>query len=283
MGPICKHNQSGFCKLGEKKCPMIHNNETCPRASCENASCEKRHPKICKYFALNNTCKFNKKCTYLHIENKTNVKLEIIEKEIVAMKDDIKKLTNIVKDMTVKLQEVIDSRNSSSEKRFSCDQCSYSSKNSSTLRNHKKKKHEDIQQLDANDTLEKEDAPESESSGDDSYSESDYDEETEDFTCFRELTEDSEIMTILDSTEKCEECNYENADLAELIVHVVKKHNHCECCDTEQWLDQSIWVRKYDKFHQIMREDPLMRLHYREEICPKYRQWKHTNSCLYKQ
>ena len=79
-------------------------------------SCAKCHPKIFNYFALNNTCKFNKNCAYLHIESKTNMKLETIEQEIVGMKDEIKKLTDIVKHMTDKLQEVIELGNVSSEK-----------------------------------------------------------------------------------------------------------------------------------------------------------------------
>ena len=87
---------------------MIHKNETCPRTSCEDTSCEKRHPKICKYYKLNNTCKFNQTCAYLHIESNTNIKLQTIEQEIDAMKNEIKKLTDTVKNMTDKLQEVIE-------------------------------------------------------------------------------------------------------------------------------------------------------------------------------
>ena len=63
------------------------------------------------------------------------------------------------------------------KKHFNCDQFSYTSKTSSVLINHQKKKHENIQQLDANDTLEKEDTEKSESSG--NNSESDDDVETE--------------------------------------------------------------------------------------------------------
>ena len=35
----------------------------------------------------------------------------------------------------------------------------------------------------------------------------------------------------MESTEQCEECRYKNADMAELIVHIVKEHNNCEFCD----------------------------------------------------
>ena len=71
----------------------------------------------------------------------------------------------------------------SSEKLSKGDQCSYISKTSLLLRNHKKKKHESIHPLDANDTIENKDALESESSGNNSNSESDYDLQAEEFTC----------------------------------------------------------------------------------------------------
>ena len=116
----------------------------------------------------------------------------------------------------------------------------------------------------------------------DTSSDLESEKEQDELSCFRELTEDSELMIILENTAKCEECQYRNADMAELTVHVVKDHNSCDCCDTRLWLEQSSWVRCYDKIHNIEREDALLRLQYRAEIQPKYRKWKGPNPCLYK-
>ena len=68
----------------------------------------------------------------------------------------------------------------------------------------------------------------------------------------------------MQSTEQCEECEYKNVDIAELIVHIVKERNSCECCDPKLWLEQSSWVRVYDRLNNIEREDALLRLQYRE-------------------
>ena len=109
MKALCKHNQSGFCKIGEKSCSKRHNNEICSRnKNCEESSCEKRHPKVCKYFAMNQACKFNQQCAYLHTENKIEVKFDEIEKEIVSMKEEIKHLATNVKEMVEKVGKFLE-------------------------------------------------------------------------------------------------------------------------------------------------------------------------------
>ena len=75
------------------------------------------------------------------------MKLERLENEITLMKEEIKNHATSVKDMVEKVGKVLES--GSFEKRFKCDQCSYTSKTFSVLLNHKKKKHENIQQLGA--------------------------------------------------------------------------------------------------------------------------------------
>ena len=104
-----------------------------------------------------------------------------------------------------------------------------------------------IQQLDGNNTLkykEEKHMKDNESSETDSDLESE--EEQDELSCFRVQTVNSELMIILESTEKCKECQNRNADIAELIVHVMKDHNSCECWDTRLRLEQSSWVRCYD-------------------------------------
>ena len=79
-----------------------------------------------------------------------------------------------------------------------------------------------IQQLNGNITLNdvnKKHMNDEESSDTDSDLESEA--EKVEIICFRDLTEYREVLIVLESTEKCQECEYKNADMAELIVHIV--------------------------------------------------------------
>ena len=46
--PICKYNQSGFCKFGER-CNQMHINTVCNKLTCSKSLCNERHPKVCKF------------------------------------------------------------------------------------------------------------------------------------------------------------------------------------------------------------------------------------------
>ena len=48
---VCKHFKFGFCKFGEK-CKKQHLKEICQTEDCNLKTCNKRHPKICKFFSL---------------------------------------------------------------------------------------------------------------------------------------------------------------------------------------------------------------------------------------
>ena len=62
---VCKHFKFGFCKFGEK-CRKQHLKETCQTYDCQVKTCNKRHPRICKYFSVNQICKFGDTCCYKH-------------------------------------------------------------------------------------------------------------------------------------------------------------------------------------------------------------------------
>ena len=62
---VCKHFKFGFCKFGEK-CHKKHLKETCQTESCSLKTCNKRHPRTCKYFSVNQVCKFGDACSYSH-------------------------------------------------------------------------------------------------------------------------------------------------------------------------------------------------------------------------
>ena len=102
MSALCKHNQSGFCKLGETNCPKKHVTEICSRNTCVDKACEK----ICKYYVQNGFCKFNKPCAYTHKESEFNVRLVKLEKEIGTLKYEIQKLIKVLQDMAKMVLEI---------------------------------------------------------------------------------------------------------------------------------------------------------------------------------
>ena len=62
---VCKHFKFGFCKFG-KRCNKQHLKEICQTEDCKLKTCNKRHPKICKFFFVNQVCKFGDACCYKH-------------------------------------------------------------------------------------------------------------------------------------------------------------------------------------------------------------------------
>ena len=56
--PVCKFNQTGFCKYGENGTKM-HVNKLCSTLNCNKHISKNRHPKQCKYFLLSERCRFN--------------------------------------------------------------------------------------------------------------------------------------------------------------------------------------------------------------------------------
>ena len=48
------------------KCRYRHTNEVCGHKKCSVYSCEKRHPRPCKYQRHYGRCKFKTYCSYSH-------------------------------------------------------------------------------------------------------------------------------------------------------------------------------------------------------------------------
>ena len=91
---ICLHHKYGHCKYGVH-CRNQHISETCTDSPCITTMCRKRHPKLCRFFAIFGSCKFNESCSYLH-KHERNEENEKLKKEIKKLKDDIVLLTTEV-------------------------------------------------------------------------------------------------------------------------------------------------------------------------------------------
>ena len=95
VGPVCKYNQTGFCKFRER-CRKRHNNEICEHQyKCENNQCIKRHPKRGRNLKKG-MCRHNKNCAYQHCDQENqyddkNVQQIIInhEKETTLVKSTV--------------------------------------------------------------------------------------------------------------------------------------------------------------------------------------------------
>ena len=67
-GIRCRYFNYGFCKYKEK-CRFIHPKEVCKTyigGNCEESSCQKRHPRACKYYQGQTGCKRTEGCEFSH-------------------------------------------------------------------------------------------------------------------------------------------------------------------------------------------------------------------------
>ena len=86
---VCQHNQSGYCKHG-MLCFKRHENKICPKnKKCEDKVCEMRHPKRCKFFDMNNKCRFEN-CAYSHSKDENVEKVDQLETKCSALEAEIK-------------------------------------------------------------------------------------------------------------------------------------------------------------------------------------------------
>ena len=71
-GEVCMYQKFGYCKYKES-CLKRHLQETCQDSSAcsSKMSCQKRHPKGCKRFAIEGFCIFGAGCAYRHQEHQT--------------------------------------------------------------------------------------------------------------------------------------------------------------------------------------------------------------------
>ena len=87
---ICRKNKYGYCKYGHK-CHFRHNIQICNINKCDIPSCEKRHPRDCRWFQEYGRCKFTSYCKYKHAN------IDSIEEIIHKIKENKDKLIEIDK------------------------------------------------------------------------------------------------------------------------------------------------------------------------------------------
>ena len=132
--PVCKHFQTGFCKFAEK-CKRRHEKEICQVTHCSSKTCKKRHPKICKFFTLNQFCKFGDLCCYKH----STAESHNIPHLFTALQTKVDEMEQLIKSLQ---NEILVLKNTNK-----CEVCDYVATSSTNLKTHISKKHKHDSQI----------------------------------------------------------------------------------------------------------------------------------------
>ena len=117
-------NKFGFCKW-EANCKKIHLDEICLLEECESRKCNKRHPRLCKYFSERGFCKYGSNCRFDHRPPKyirsIVSRLEALEKEnlkLLKIIEDQKDfcVNKTIKDVEKILKQIDDLKQGNNEK-----------------------------------------------------------------------------------------------------------------------------------------------------------------------
>ena len=272
---ICKFNQSGFCKF-KQFCKKEHVNEICESQSeCKREICTKRHPKICRNFMKDGSCRHDNKCAYLHTEKikQSDAQQKLNEILAMALATQIKEMsemrnkmieleikvqhlenyvqTNHIKEKTKEVdnvpsnretrEETIKESNKSQEEipifKLQCDLCNYQCEKEMTLNKHKNTKHPcETKIQNHSDATDEKSAPF-------------YCDECE-YSCktkknLKKHKAQVHIVSIKSKSSKCENCGKEFSKIEDLEVHMKENHPLCQCtvdsvCDDclEEWVDK---------------------------------------------
>ena len=118
MSSVCQYNQFGHCKFGTR-CEKFHTTETCDSFPCVNRECDKRHPKLCQYFAVYGWCRFAGNCSFLHYDasrcvhtstSSTSQGLQEVMQAMSELKNEIKTLRFEVDRLERQNQNLFESR-----------------------------------------------------------------------------------------------------------------------------------------------------------------------------
>ena len=93
----CIFHDKGFCKFGDI-CRYKHYSVICDECKCPNKSCEKRHPRICRFFSEHNYCKFGTYCHFRH-DNPLLEKIKSLEVTLAGKESKIEVLVTEIKEL----------------------------------------------------------------------------------------------------------------------------------------------------------------------------------------
>ena len=105
---ICQFQKFGYCKF-EEKCKRIHLAEVCDSLSrCKNKNeCQKRHPKRCKRFDSESSCRFKNKCAYLHQACEIDEEKKELKEKVNNLEEKVIQLTKKVENGKIEQLEPV--------------------------------------------------------------------------------------------------------------------------------------------------------------------------------
>ena len=101
---ICLYNQTGFCKY-RQNCRKRHKNVICPEDhDFKVTGCCLRHPKVCKSYTKDSTCKFKDGCAYEHQTNKGAKMVKNLDQEVINLKLEMIHMKSVIQEMQSKIE-----------------------------------------------------------------------------------------------------------------------------------------------------------------------------------
>ena len=138
---VCKYFQCGFCKFGDM-CQKQHINKICSTQKCISKTCIKRHPKVCKYFLTQKSCKFGELCSYKHEVHSNQSEISELKEKLSVLEGSIELLNAKLSDLG---KELVHSNKDISEEEkdihHKCSYCAYEASTSAVLKRHNTMKH----------------------------------------------------------------------------------------------------------------------------------------------
>ena len=103
MENICLFFKFGYCKF-KTSCNKKHVTQVCDDQKCNVTKCQKRHPRMCKFFINSGSCKLGDLCAYSHVRRNEN---ENLEKKLDELIDTIKKKDDAIVRCESKIDELV--------------------------------------------------------------------------------------------------------------------------------------------------------------------------------
>ena len=73
---------------------------------CEDGNCQKRHPKVCKFYNLFNRCKFGEYCAFEHRDNPLKVEMNALKMKYATLEHELNEKGNEVFDLKEKIEKL---------------------------------------------------------------------------------------------------------------------------------------------------------------------------------
>ena len=100
---ICLFFKFGYCKF-KAKCKKKHVTQVCDDEKCSQTQCEKRHPRLCKFFSNYGTCKLGNDCAYKHGKSK---EYENLEKKMNEVLEKSREKDELIKDLIEDVKKLL--------------------------------------------------------------------------------------------------------------------------------------------------------------------------------